>query len=395
MGKPAKKINRSSSQDDGSEMTNFSSVKAKERLDQSQLMTYLDAGVRNNEELELKSVLQLIKSTFTFRKETGLPVLDLGYFANVINVGHNLGIAISTDGVGTKILIAEMLGKYDTIGIDCIAMNVNDVICVGAEPTTMVDYIAVEEARPELLKEIAKGLVEGAHISNINIPAGEIAQVPELIKGYSRGSGCDVVGTCIGLVDLDKIIVGQNLQAGDVVIGIASSGVHSNGLTLARKALLEKGKYNVDTFVPELGRTIGEELLKPTHIYVREVMELIKSGLSIKALVHITSDGFLNLARIDNNLGYVIESLPDPQPIFNIIQRAGIIANEEMFRVFNMGIGFCVVLEPKDVDRAISIIKKHGVEATQIGHVIDDPERRVQILPYNLIGEGDHFLSRD
>lgn len=394
MGKEMKKNNRSSLRDDGRNMASLTSVKAKERIDQGQLMTYLDAGVKNNEELELKNMLQFIHSTFAFRKDIGSAVLDLGYFANIINIGHNLGIAISTDGVGTKILIAEMLGKYDTIGIDCIAMNVNDVICVGAEPTTMVDYIAVEEARPELLRQIAEGLCEGARISRINIPAGEIAQVPELIKGYGGGSGCDVVGTCIGIIDLDKIIVGQNLQAGDVVIGLQSSGVHSNGLTLARKALFEKSNFQIDTHVSELGRTIGEELLEPTHIYVPEIMDLINSDLNIKALVHITSDGFLNLARIENELGYVIESLPEPQPIFDIIQKAGNIANEEMFRVFNMGIGFCVVMDPKDAEQAIAMIKTHGVEATQIGHVVADPARRVHIKPYNLIGEGDHFVTK-
>jgi phosphoribosylformylglycinamidine cyclo-ligase len=284
-----------------------------------------------------------------------------------------------------------MLGKFDTIGIDCIAMNANDVICVGAEPTTMVDYIAVEEARTEVLIEIAKGLYEGAKIANINIPAGEIAQIPEMIRGAKKGHGLDLVGTCIGLVPLNKIIVGQNLKAGDTIIGLRSSGVHSNGLTMARKALFDIGKLKLNSYIEELGKTVGEELLEPTLIYVKEIMSLIKSDISVKALVHITSDGFLNLTRTESKVGYVIDQLPEPNPIFRLIQEIGDVGDEEMFRIFNMGIGFCVVVDSTDADRAMSILKDHNIENFKIGHVVDDLSKRVYIKPYNLVGEGNSF----
>lgn len=360
---------------------------------QNKGLTYLNAGVKNNDEFKLESMLDWINKTYDFRKDIGKAALPLGYFANVIDIGMGLGVAISTDGVGTKILVAEMLGKFDTIGIDCIAMNVNDVICVGAEPTTMVDYIAVEEARSEVLVEIAKGLYEGAKISQINIPAGEIAQIPEMIKGARKGHGLDLVGTCIGLVPLNKIIIGQNLKAGDVVIGLKSSGIHSNGLTLARKALLDIGGFKLNSYVEELGKTLGEELLEPTRIYVSEVMGLINSGINIKALVHITSDGFLNLTRVESKVGYVIDELPGPNPIFKLIQEAGNIDDAEMFRVFNMGIGFCAVIDSSDADQAIRILREQNIEAMKIGYATDDARRRVHISPYKLMGEGSTFVK--
>ncbi|MFN3476548.1 MAG: phosphoribosylformylglycinamidine cyclo-ligase, partial [Candidatus Methylomirabilales bacterium] len=283
------------------------------RRAQTKRVDYATAGVNTErEEAALKGLLPWLVQSFSFRTGIGAPKLDVGYFANVIDIGYHLGIAISMDGVGTKVLIAQLLEKYDTIGIDCVAMNVNDVICVGAEPLCLLDYLAVQDPDPTVLEEIGKGLYKGAELANITIPAGEIAQMRDVIKGVRRHRGFDLVGTCVGLVSLDQVIIGQDIQEGDVVIGLRSNGIHSNGLTLARKILFQKAKLRPDQYLPELGRTLGEELLEPTRIYVREVLTLLRSGLTIKALIHITSDGLLNLTRVQSEVGYVIEDLPDP-----------------------------------------------------------------------------------
>ncbi|HLG29817.1 MAG TPA: phosphoribosylformylglycinamidine cyclo-ligase, partial [Candidatus Brocadiales bacterium] len=356
--------------------------------------TYAEAGVDIvKEEAGLEKLVGWVKKSFTLRDKIGAAKLDIGYFANVIDVGNGMGLAISTDGVGTKILVAQMMNKYDTIGIDCIAMNVNDVLCVGAEPISMVDYIAVSDANPVLLEEIAKGLYKGAELSKITIPGGEIAQVKEMIKGAKKGYEFDLVGTCVGTVPLDKIIIGQQIKEGDVVIGLKSSGIHSNGFTLARQALFKKGRFKIDEYIPELGRTLGEELLEPTRIYVQEVVEMINNCPNIKALIHITSDGLLNLPRVESEMGYIIDYLPEPQPIFTLLQHAGKISDEEMFKVYNMGIGFCIVIPESDADTIISIAKRHNVEGYRIGHAVKDTERKVVIEPRKLIGKESGFYK--
>ncbi len=354
-------------------------------------LTYDGAGVKSGDALGLEGVLESVRATFSFRSGRGRPALDLGYFANVLDLGSNLGLAIATDGVGTKVLVAEMLGKYDTIGIDCVAMNANDVLCVGAEPISLVDYIAVEEARPEVLEEIAKGLREGAKLAGINIPGGEVAQVPELIRGIEDGRGCDLVGTCVGLVELDRIVDGRKLEPGDVVIGLKSSGIHSNGLTLARKALFQRAGYDLNDHVPELGRSIGEELLEPTRIYVPEIMALLESSVEVKALAHITGDGLLNLARVAAEVGFVIDDLPEPQPVFELIQKAGNVDIGEMYRVFNMGIGFCAVVSARDAAKAIEVIASRGGECRAIGRAVADPEKRISLPELGLVSDGAFF----
>ena len=200
-------------------------------------MTYDDVGVvvAGRDEQTLGELGRWVTKTFALN--AAKPLLPLGYYANILPLTAELGLAISTDGVGTKILIAQEMGIYDTIGIDCVAMNANDVICVGARPISMVDYIAVQKADPVLLGALAKGLYAGAEQAGINIPAGEIAQVREMIHGARDGFGFDLVGTCVGTVPLDRILIGQDARPGDVVVGIASSGVHSNGFTLARTVL--------------------------------------------------------------------------------------------------------------------------------------------------------------
>ena len=352
---------------------------------------YTAAGVDSRlEEAGLSELGAWVNRTFALNPNK--PILPLGYFANVIKLSPEQGLAISTDGVGTKLLIAQALGKYDTVGIDCVAMNANDVICVGARPISMVDYVAVQKIEPGFLGEIGKGLYAGAEAAGINIPGGEIAQVAEMIRDDVRqGYGFDLVGTCVGTVHPDRIIIGQAIEPGDAVVGIASSGIHSNGLTLARRVLFRESMAALAEHVTALGRTLGEELLAPTHIYVREVMQMLDDGLAIRALIHITSDGLLNLARVASETGYVIDAPLEPQPIFPMIQRRGSIPDPEMFRVFNMGTGFCVIVAPPDADRVVTIAARHGRRARVIGYTVRDPEKRVWLPTCKLIGKGDSF----
>src|SRR3954471_21327506 len=294
-------------------------------------------------------------------------VLGSGHYANVLRIAENLGIALSTDGVGSKVIIAEELSKFDTVGIDCIAMNVNDVICVGAEPIAMLDYIAVEGADPEQLEQIARGLKDGAEQAGIEIPGGELAQLPELIRGHPSPYGFDLVGACFGTVALDSIVTGASIQPGDAVIGLPSSGVHSNGLTLARRALPD-----LDETPPELGgRTVGETLLEPTVIYVRAVLDLLRSEVEVRGLAHITSGGLGNLLRLEADVGYRIDSPLPTLPIFDLIAQRGGASDEELHDVFNMGCGFCCVMRAAQADEGLEILAKHHPGAAVVGRATD------------------------
>jgi phosphoribosylformylglycinamidine cyclo-ligase len=357
-------------------------------------LTYKTAGVDSEKKESAMPLLkQWVERSFALRPSHGRVVLPLGYFANVIDVGNGVGIAISTDGVGTKIIIAQMLGRYDTIGIDCVAMNVNDVLCVGAEPLALLDYIAVEDPRRELLEQVGRGLYRGAELAGVTIPGGEIAQIAEMIHGVRGGWAFDLVGTCTGQVALDRVVTGLDIEENDVVIGLRSSGIHSNGMTLARRVFFDRLGWAVDRHTEELGRTIGEELLEPTRIYVREVLAMLRAGLRIKALAHITSTGFLNLTRVPSAIGYILDSLPEPQPIFQLIRRLGQVTDEEMFFTYNMGIGFCVVIAPEDAPGAQRIASEHDVENHVIGHAVRDDKKRIRIPQYHLVGHDGAFHS--
>jgi phosphoribosylformylglycinamidine cyclo-ligase len=346
---------------------------------------YREAGVDTDEaDAGLQKLRHRIAQTWPPAGHDGVVQLDIGYFANVVEIG-GLGIAISTDGIGSKAMIASMARKYDTVGIDCVAMNVNDVICVGARPVSMVDYIAIDEIDAEILDAISIGLCEGAKLAGISICGGETAQLKGMVHGF------DLAGTAIGCVPLDKILVGQDVREGDVVIGIESSGVHSNGLTLARRAFFESNKYALSHRFAELDCDLATELLRPTRIYVREALELMNRIGSLKALAHITSDGLLNLTRVKADVGYVIDALPAAPPIFSIIQRLGEVDTAEMYAVFNMGIGFCAVVTAEDADAAISLASAHGKRAHRIGYAVADPQRRVRLTKQGLIGGGKHF----
>jgi phosphoribosylformylglycinamidine cyclo-ligase len=288
-----------------------------------------------------------------------------GHYASVIKLDERTGIAFSTDGVGTKLVVAEELGKFDTVGIDCVAMNANDVICVGAEPLAMVDYIAVDKADPEVCEEIGVGLARGAELAGIEIPGGELAQLGELVRGV------DVSGACIGRVALEEIVDGSAVKPGDVVIGLPSSGLHSNGYTLARSAL--KGIGLDEDPEGRLGRPLGEELLQPTEIYVKPIVALLRSEVEIRGLAHITSGGTENLLRLAAEVGYEIDDpLPVP-PIFALIQERGEVSDGEMQEVFNMGCGFCVVVAEAEEGRALEMLRSHYPAAKRIGRAVKSP----------------------
>jgi phosphoribosylformylglycinamidine cyclo-ligase len=352
---------------------------------ESQTHLYKAAGVDTAEtQSGLLKIIERIKETWPLSDGIGAVKLDIGYFANVIDIG-GVGLAICTDGVGSKSIVAQMMRRYDTIGIDCVAMNVNDVICVGAKPISMVDYIAVEDSDADMLGGIAIGLAAGAKEAGISISGGEISPLKDVLRGF------DLVGMAVGLVPLDRIITGRDLASGDVIIGLESSGIHSNGLTLARHVFFKQSNLPVGHIFPELGIPLGEELLRPTLIYVREILEIIDTVPAVKALINITGDGLLNLPRVDAKVGFEIDNLPPTPPIFRLIQQYGGVRSAEMFEVYNMGIGFCVVVAERDRDAVLSILGRHGRRARVIGRIIDDDSKGVYLPHQRLVGHGKEF----
>jgi phosphoribosylformylglycinamidine cyclo-ligase len=349
---------------------------------------YKTAGVDAAEtQSGLHKIVERIKETWPPPGDLGAVKLDIGYFANVINIG-GIGLAICTDGVGSKSIIAQMMRRYDTIGIDCVAMNVNDVLCVGARPISLVDYIAVEDSDAEMLGAIAIGLAAGAKQAGVSISGGEISPLKDVMRGF------DLVGTAVGIVPLDRIVTGRDLVPGDVIIGLESSGIHSNGLTLARYVFFKQQELSVDHVLPELGIPLGEELLRPTLIYVPEILDIISEIPTVKALVNITGDGLLNLPRVDAKVGFEIDNMPPVPAIFRLIQSHGGVSSAEMYQVYNMGVGFCVLVAAQDRDAALAILQRHGRRAQMIGRIIEDDSKAVYLPRQRLVGHGKEFLSQ-
>jgi phosphoribosylformylglycinamidine cyclo-ligase len=348
---------------------------------------YQESGVDTDEaDIGLNRLIKRITHTWPPRGSFGGVQLSIGYFANVIDIG-GIGLAISTDGVGSKAMIAQLMERYDTIGIDCIAMNVNDLICVGAQPISLVDYIAVERVNSQILEAIAIGLTDGAKQAGISISGGEIAQLEDVVRGF------DLAGTAVGTVPLDKIITGRHLEPGDRIIGIQSSGIHSNGLTLARKVFFKRAEpLPLNYPVPGRDASLGEELLRPTLIYVREILEILKQVPNVKALINITGDGLLNLNRVENQRsGFVIDEMPETPAIFKMIQQFGNVSTAEMFEVYNMGVGFCVVADERDVGSILSILEGNNRKAWVIGKVIEDLTKGVYLPRQGLVGHKKRF----
>jgi phosphoribosylformylglycinamidine cyclo-ligase len=332
-------------------------VRLNERVSQD---AYTAAGVsqRHADSAVAALVTQLA------RIDTGKPsrVVPLpGHYASVLRIDEETGVAFGTDGVGTKMVVAEQLGRFETIGIDCIAMNVNDLICVGAEPIALVDFILCRDANAEICEQIGQGLRAGAEQAQIEIPGGEIAQVGDVVNGWELG------GSAIGLVALDAIVRGDRIAAGDALIGLPSSGLHSNGYTLARKVLAELPMDD-----ERLGLPLGDVLLEPTTIYVTAVLELLASDLDVRGLAHITGDGLNNLLRLSRDVGYELTDPLDVPPVFDLIQELGGISGQEMHEVFNMGLGFVCVVPDSDADAAAALLAAHHPGARRIGVVTAD-----------------------
>lgn len=276
-----------------------------------------------------------------------------------------------TDGVGTKLKLAFLLDKHDTIGIDAVAMCVNDVICCGAKPMFFLDYIAVGKNIPEKVAEIVKGVAEGCVQSNSALIGGETAEMP----GFYPIDEYDVAGFSVGVVDRKDIIDGSDLKAGDVLIGLASSGVHSNGFSLVRK-VFGIDENTINNTYPELTKPLGETLLTPTKIYVKPVLALLEQ-VKVKAISHITGGGFYeNIPRmLTEGLSAKIKIADVPVlPIFNVIQRVGNIPQRDMFNTFNMGVGMVIAVRAEDAQKSIEVLKSAGEEAFVLGTVVESNE---------------------
>lgn len=326
-------------------------------------VTYAQSGV--DILAEDKAIAALVKNLTYKRSGMGRPLTEIGHYAGLIDFGE-YALALTTDGVGSKVLIANEMRKWDTIGIDCIAMNVNDLLAIGAEPLAFVDYIAVEKPDEHIMAEIGKGLRRGAEISRMTIVGGETASLPDMIRGL------DLAGTCLGAVKKSDIITGEKIEKGDVLFGLPGSGVHSNGYSLVRKIIREAGFSYKDPFPYDETKTTGEVLLTPTRIYM-EVLDVIKK-CEVHGLAHITGGGLRKLHRL-TKLGFDIDDPLPPQDIFRLLQEKGNVDDVEMYRTFNMGMGFVVVLPEGEVKK----ISRH-TDGRVVGTVAGGGDIRVKGL---------------
>lgn len=329
--------------------------------------TYKDAGVdidRANSFVE--KIKPLVKQTSRREVMSGIGGFG-GLFHLDISKNKHPVLVSSTDGVGTKLKIAQMMNKHDTVGIDLVAMSVNDVVVQGAEPLFFLDYIAAGKIHVDTTVQIVKGVVRGCQEAGCALIGGETAEMP----GFYKDDEYDLAGFCVGVVEAEKLIDGSEIRVGDRIVGIASSGLHSNGFSLARKVLFDGGAFQPDARVEGLDQTIGMELLKPTRIYVKSVLNLIKN-FNIRGIVHITGGGFLdNIPRIVPGPCSVViqkDSWPIP-PVFDLIRKAGKIDDQEMFRVFNMGIGMIIVVAEKEQTEIMERLEMLGEKAYSIGVV--------------------------
>jgi phosphoribosylformylglycinamidine cyclo-ligase len=336
--------------------------------------TYTDAGVDREQRHESKKALKNLEETY--KRALHGQIMHLPY-GNIFPQTDDSYLDLVVEGVGTKVLLAQLADKHDTIGIDAVAMAVNDVIRSGAKPLALADNIHAQVSNPELVKQWLKGIAQGAIEADCPVPSGEIGDVAEIIQGITDGAGFDMVVASIGQVAKERIITGKDNKPGDPIIGLRSSGLHSNGITLARKILFKKwgGKHDAYAKIDGLDRELVFESLEPTRIYVKPFLQTTKE-IAVKAAVHITGDAYLkfnNLAHFSTGIGFEFTNFK-PQPIFHVIQETAAklgltISNEEMFRTFNMGWGFAIIVAPTDEDNALSILKKAGAEAQHIGNV--------------------------
>ncbi|MEM3783782.1 MAG: phosphoribosylformylglycinamidine cyclo-ligase [Candidatus Bathyarchaeia archaeon] len=340
--------------------------------------TYADAGVDRKLRAEAKEALRSLRKTYNFSRYGRVVQLPYGC---VLPFRGGCFLDLVIEGVGTKVLVAQLADKYDTIGIDGVAMAVNDVIRSGARPLAVADNIHAQVSEPALVGEWIKGIVKGAVEAGCIVPSGEIGDVAELIKGLIEGKGFDMVFAAVGEVFRGKLITGKGIKPGDVIIGLRSSGIHSNGVTLARRILFKEwgGKYEPYDVPEPLDREVVYAVLEPTKIYVKPLLGVAEK-MKVKAAVHITGDAYLKFERLtlfSKGIGFEFNNFK-PQPIFDLIQKTAVelggkIADEEMFKTFNMGWGFAVIVDKADRDKAIDALGKSGVDAEEIGRVTDKP----------------------
>lgn len=340
--------------------------------------SYENAGVSVEAGYE---VVRRIKSHVDRTRRPGV-VSGIGGFGGLFDLAslnYSEPVLISgTDGVGTKLVIAQLMDKHDTIGIDCVAMCVNDVVAQGAQPLFFLDYIACGKNKPEVLEQVVAGVADGCVQANAALIGGETAEMP----GMYDEDEYDLAGFTVGCVERSKIVDGSTIAVGDALIGLPSTGVHSNGFSLVRKALFEQAGYDVHTRLPELdNRELGEVLLTPTKIYVKALMPLFEADL-VHGVAHITGGGFIeNVPRmLPDGVAASIElgSWPVP-PIFDVIERAGDVDHMEMYNIFNMGIGMVVAVPQERVDEVMNILHNAGEQGYRIGSVVEQSEGTVEL----------------
>ncbi|HZD69552.1 MAG TPA: phosphoribosylformylglycinamidine cyclo-ligase [Actinomycetes bacterium] len=324
--------------------------------------------------------------------------LSSGYFATLIYLPSGPPLALTMDGVGTKILLARLAGRYQGIGIDCVANNVNDLVCVGAVPLALLDYLATDRIDEAVLEELARGMFVGAEQAGIAIPGGEIAQIGAMLAPSDGGGPMlDLVGTAIGALPPTRDggwrepVDGSKVMPGDAVIGLPSSGLHSNGYSLARHVLFDRLGLSLDHMVPGTGRSLADALLEPTRVYVRPAEALWEAGVSPHGLVHVSGGGLLNLGRLAADVSYELPALPEWPPVLTLIAEAGRVPVATMYATFNMGIGFCVVVSPHQQEAALEALRSAGERPLVIGSVVDRSGRNVVLPHAGLIGSGETF----
>jgi len=359
--------------------------------------TYEQSGVSfDRKESFLGALLKSVKRTERIPAAGQRPLIPNGYYASVLDIGLPVAIALTTDGIGSKILVAEAAGDFSGLGIDVIAMNVNDLLCVGALPIALVDYIAMEAPPPSVGDALGKSLFEGAKQAGISIPGGELAQLPDMIRGHIPGQGFDLAASAIGTVAKEHVSNGQGIQPGDIIVGLESNGVHANGFTLVRDICFKRRQLDVHMIVADFGRTLGAELLEPTLIYVPQFRALAAADLRPRAAMHITGGAWLNLLRAaTDDLSFIIDSPPPIPPVFDFLQVQGRVSDEEMHRVFNLGIGMVLIVDPAKLDATQTILRKRGwPKAMVIGHVAKAKGKTVRFPTRGLVGRGLAFTRR-
>lgn len=336
-------------------------------------INYKDAGV--DVDAGQKEV-ELIKSIVS-RTQSKDVLSPLGGFSGLFNLDlseiDNPVLVSGTDGVGTKVILAHKLDKHDTIGIDCVAMCVNDILCQGARPLFFLDYIATGKLVPEKMEEIVKGVAEGCIESSASLIGGETAEMP----GVYQEEQYDLAGFCVGVVDRDKIIDGSSINEGDIIFGLSSNGIHSNGYSLVRKIVFDHCDFQLSEKFDELDCTLGEELLKPTKIYVKEILELLKK-IDIKGMSHITGGGFYeNIPRMipDGLCAKIDASVIETPEIFKLLKKWADLKDEDMYSTFNMGVGFTFVVSEKDKEKVHDFFENSDVKLYEIGKVVSGEDK--------------------